>query len=53
MAKTKNRMVRALKDQCVNAGVPFFLKQMTIDGKLVKMPELDGRAWAEYPDAKE
>lgn len=44
---------RSLKDQCVNAGVPFFLKQMTIDGKLVKMPELDGKVWAEYPDAKE
>lgn len=35
--------------QCVIAGVPFFLKQMNINGKLVKMPELDGRTWAEYP----
>jgi protein gp37 len=40
---------RSLKDQCVNANVPFFLKQARIDGKLVKMPELDGRVWGEYP----
>ena len=37
--------VRYLKDQCVEANVPFFLKQMW--GK--KMPELDGRQWTEYP----
>jgi protein gp37 len=37
--------VRYLKDQCVAAGVPFFLKQMW--GK--KMPELDGKVWDEYP----
>lgn len=37
--------VRCLKDQCVEAGVPFFLKQMW--GK--KMPELDGRQWLEFP----
>jgi len=37
--------VRNLKDQCIAAGVPFFLKQMW--GK--KMPELDGRVWNEFP----
>jgi protein gp37 len=43
---------RNLKNQCVDAGVPFFLKQMTIDGKLVKMPELDGKVWDQYPEKK-
>jgi len=41
--------VRGLRDQCENDGVPFFLKQMMVDGKLVKMPELDGRVWDQYP----
>lgn len=41
---------RNLKDQCVNAGVPFFYKQgRDANGKLVKMPVLDGRVWDEYP----
>ena len=40
---------REIRDQCVEASVPFFLKQMEVDGKLVKMPELDGRVWAERP----
>ena len=38
-----------LKHQCVFAGVPFFLKQMMVNGKLVKMPELDGKVWDEIP----
>lgn len=40
---------RNLKDQCEEANVYFFLKQMNVDGKLVKMPELDGHKWNEYP----
>lgn len=40
---------RNLRDQCQNTAVPFFLKQMMIDGKLVKMPKLDGMAWSEIP----
>ena len=44
---------RDVKDQCVAAGVPFFLKQMyRNDGTLWKLPELDGRTWAEYPEVK-
>lgn len=43
---------RSLRDQCQAAGVAFFLKQMVIDGKLVHTPELDGRRWVEYPEAK-
>ena len=41
--------VRSLRDQCVAAGTPFFLKQMMVDGKLVHMPELDGRVWDQRP----
>jgi protein gp37 len=41
---------RDLRDQCMSAGVPFFLKQMAVDGKLVHMPELDGRVWEQYPN---
>jgi protein gp37 len=40
---------RSLRDQCLDARVPFFLKQMECDGKVEKLPELDGRAWAEFP----
>jgi len=40
---------RSLRDQCQEAGVPFFLKQMMIDGKLVKMPALDGVVWNQFP----
>jgi protein gp37 len=35
--------VRGVRDQCEAASVPFFLKQMVINGKMIKMPELDGR----------
>lgn len=42
--------VRSLKDQCQDAGVPFFLKSLYIDGKIIKMPELDGRRYNEIPN---
>ncbi len=42
---------RSLRDQCIEVNVPFFYKQGRIDGKLVKMPELDGRVWDQYPEA--
>ena len=41
--------IRNLRDQCVDAEIPFFLKQMEVDGKVVHMPELDGRRWVEVP----
>lgn len=44
--------IRYLRNQCLDARIPFFLKQMMVDGKLVKMPELDGKVWALYPDGK-
>lgn len=40
---------KALRDQCVRAGVPFFLKQAMIDGKLVHVPKIDGQVWDQYP----
>jgi protein gp37 len=41
---------RSLKNQCVEAGVPFFLKQMDdINGRLIKMPILDGVKWNQKP----
>ena len=45
----QEQWARDIKNRCVEAGIPFFLKQMDINGKLVKMPELDGRIWEEYP----
>ena len=47
----KTEWARSLRDQCVAAGVPYFLKQLTVDGKLVKMPKLDGKVWDERPSA--
>ncbi len=42
--------VRSIRDQCVDAGVSFFLKQLHVDGKKVSIPELDGRRWVEVPN---
>ena len=44
--------IRGLKGQCVSANVPFFLKQAEINGQLVKMPELDGKVWAQFPEVQ-
>lgn len=41
--------VRALRDQCVAAGVPFFYKQLVDRARKVSLPFLDGRQWAEFP----
>jgi len=40
---------RFVRDQCQQAGVSFFFKQMEVDGKVVEMPELDGRVWNQLP----
>lgn len=40
---------RSLRDQCLAASVPFFLKQMEIDGKVRSMPLLDGVEHKEMP----
>lgn len=42
----KIEWARDVKNQCVNAGIPFFYKQGPgDDGKVCKMPMLDGRRW--------
>jgi protein gp37 len=41
--------VRSIQDQCVAENVPLFIKQGEINCKLVKMPELDGKVWDQYP----
>lgn len=41
--------VRDLRCQCDMKDVPFFLKQMIVNGKLVKMPKLDGKQHAQLP----
>lgn len=43
--------VLSVRDQCQEAGAPFFLKQMMVDGKKVSMPKLDGKVWDELPKA--
>ena len=43
--------IRTLRDQCVTANVPFFLKQLpSVDGsKVIKMPVFDGQEWRQWP----
>jgi protein gp37 len=43
---------RSLRDQCAEAGAPFFLKQMKINGKLVHTPLLDGVEHKAFPVAR-
>jgi len=38
--------------QCVAKSVPFFYKQRIANGRKVSMPELDGRVWDQYPEAR-
>lgn len=45
-----NYVFRWLRDQCVATDTPYFLKQMEVDGELVKMPELDGTVWEQFPE---
>jgi protein gp37 len=40
---------RVARDACAAANVPFHLKQMMVDGKLVHLPYLDGRQYTELP----
>jgi protein gp37 len=41
--------VRALRDQCQDANVPFCYKQNTVNGVRVHSPRLDGKIWDEMP----
>jgi protein gp37 len=47
--ETDVHWVRSIRDQCIAAGVPLFLKQLHIDGRKVSLPELDGQRFAEFP----
>ena len=40
---------RDLQNQCSAFGVPFFLKQMEVNGRVIKMPKLDGKVWDQMP----
>lgn len=40
---------RSLRDECVEACVPFMLKQMEVAGRVVEMPVLDGKVWGQTP----
>lgn len=43
--------VRDIRDRCVSAGVPFFLKQdATSSGAKVSLPKLDGQVWDQMPE---
>lgn len=42
--------VREIRDQVVDAGIPFFFKQKVLDRRKVSLPELDGRVWAQFPE---
>lgn len=46
---TELAWLESLREQCSDAGVPFFLKQKDTNGKLDKVPELDGKIYAEVP----
>jgi len=48
--KTEIDWLRDLRNQCLFADVPFFLKQMEIDGHVTKMPLLDGKVHDSIPD---
>jgi protein gp37 len=41
---------RSLRDQCVVAEIPFFLKQFAVNGKKTPLPELDGVVWNQFPE---
>lgn len=49
--ETCDEWVLDLVDQCDAAGVPVFVKQLAIDGRLCSLPLVDGRARAEFPHA--
>jgi protein gp37 len=40
---------RMVRNWCAAYGVPFYLKQMEVDGRLVHEPELDGVRHLEIP----
>lgn len=45
----KDDWVRSVRDQCIQFGIPFFYKQQMVNGKMVHLPELDGKQWIQFP----
>ena len=41
--------ITRIRDQCVKAKVPLFVKQAYRDGLLESLPVVDGKRWAEFP----
>jgi protein gp37 len=41
--------VKSLRDECVQAAIPFWYKQNVVDGVRVRNPRLDGKAWNQMP----
>ena len=41
--------VRAVRDECVAAGLAFFFKQAVQNKRMVGLPFLDSRKWNQYP----
>jgi len=46
---TYSLWLRLLQLKCERNKIPFFLKQMMVDGKLVKAPFLNGKQYLEFP----
>lgn len=44
--------VRSIRDQCLATNTKFLYKQQIVAGKKVELPEIDGRQWAELPEAR-
>jgi protein gp37 len=42
--------VRSLRDQCQEAGVPFYFKQRVHAGHKEIAPFLNGRQWLQFPN---
>lgn len=49
--QTNPEWYRQLRDQCSAAGVAFFLKQANLGNGIESLPLLDGRQWAQFPEA--
>lgn len=40
----------SLRDQCVNANVPFFFKQRYVGNKKIELPPIDWQVWDQIPE---
>ncbi len=41
--------IRSIRDQCITANIPFFLKQLYTGGHKITLPLLDGQRWEQMP----